>query len=119
MPYFVRARSYVLDFGNRNEKGPQERPLCYLPYIFFSPKIIAARRIRKVTFDKSLFKPLTAKEASILQSLADGLGTKEIAAMHGTSEQTIKNFVYRSCQKTGCDNRVHLVAQAIRRGIVR
>jgi len=72
-----------------------------------------------VTFDKGLFKPLTAKETSILQSLADGLGTKEIAAMHGTSEQTIKNFVYRSCQKTGCDNRVHLVAQAIRRGIVR
>jgi DNA-binding CsgD family transcriptional regulator len=72
-----------------------------------------------VTFDKGLFKPLTAKETSILQSLADGLGTKEIAEMHGTSPQTIKNFVYRSCQKTGCDNRVHLVAQAIRRGIVR
>jgi DNA-binding NarL/FixJ family response regulator len=57
---------------------------------FFFPKIIAARSIRKVTFDKSLFKPLTAKETSILQNLADGFGTREIAEMHGTSEQTIK-----------------------------
>jgi DNA-binding NarL/FixJ family response regulator len=72
-----------------------------------------------MTFDKSLFGALTPKETEILQGLADGLDTRTIAEQQKTTVQTVKNAVYRSCQKTGCDNRVHLVAQAIRRGIVR
>ena len=58
-----------------------------------------------MTFDKSLFQGLTIRETEILQGLADRLGTAELAAQQKTTEQTIKNYIYRSCQKTGSDNR--------------
>jgi DNA-binding CsgD family transcriptional regulator len=46
-----------------------------------------------MTFEQrvALMKRLTANEIEVLQELADGVGTAEIAATHSTSEQVIKN----------------------------
>ena len=60
----------------------------------------------------ALLKPLSATEIKVLQELADGLGTAEIAASRRTTAQVIKNYTYRACQKLGADNRAHLIAVA-------
>jgi DNA-binding CsgD family transcriptional regulator len=67
----------------------------------------------------ALMKPLSATEIEVLQELADGLGTTEIAANRRTSAQVIKNYTYRACQKLGADNRAHLIAVAFRQGIIK
>jgi two-component system, NarL family, response regulator DevR len=67
----------------------------------------------------ALMKPLSATEIEVLQHLADGLGTAEIAASRSTSAQVIKNYTYRACQKLGADNRAHLIAVAFRAGIIK
>ena len=44
------------------KKGRRNGPFVISRTFFFSPKIIAARRIRKVTFDKSLFNVTHCKK---------------------------------------------------------
>jgi two-component system, NarL family, response regulator DevR len=81
-----------------------------------------ARRIRKVTNvyeRKALYKPLNVNEIEIMQHLAHGLGTAEIAASRSTTAQVIKTYRYRACQKLGADNRAHLIAVAFRAGIIK
>src|SRR5205814_4821170 len=58
-------------------------------------------------------------EIEVLQHLADGLGTADIAASHRTTAQVIKNYTYRACQNLGADNRAHLIAVAFRAGIIK
>ena len=74
-----------------------------------------------MTFEQrvALMKPLSATEIEVLQNLADGLGTAEIAASRRTTAQVIKNCTYRACQKLGADNRAHLIAVAFRAGIIK
>jgi hypothetical protein len=43
----------------------------------------------------ALCQPLNATEIEVLQHLADGLGTAEIAASRSTTAQVIKNYIYR------------------------
>jgi DNA-binding NarL/FixJ family response regulator len=71
------------------------------------PSLIFAWRTFKITFEHrvALMKPLSTTEVEVLQELADGLGTAEIAASRRTSAQVIKNCTYRACQKLGADNR--------------
>jgi DNA-binding CsgD family transcriptional regulator len=72
-----------------------------------------------MTFDQriALLKPLSVTEVEVLQHLAEGLGTAEIAASRRTTAQVIKNYTYRACKKFGADNRAHLIAVAFRAGI--
>ena len=74
-----------------------------------------------MTFEQrvALLKPLNTNEVEVLQELADGLGTAEIAASSRTTAQVIKNYTYRACQKLGADNRAHLIAVAFRAGLIR
>jgi DNA-binding NarL/FixJ family response regulator len=103
------------------KKGRCSRPLPY-SHTIFCTKIIAARRIRKVTNvyeRKAQCKPLSETEVQIMQYLADGQGTREIATARQTSVQVIKNYTYHACQKLGADNRAHLIAVAFRAGIIK
>ena len=60
-----------------------------------------------MTFERrnALMKPLSSTEMEVLQHLADGVSTAEIAASRSTTAQVIKNYTYRACQKLGADNR--------------
>jgi DNA-binding CsgD family transcriptional regulator len=53
-----------------------------------------------MTFERrnALMKPLSATEMEVLQHLADGVSTAEIAASRSTTAQVIKNYTYRACQ---------------------
>jgi DNA-binding CsgD family transcriptional regulator len=62
---------------------------------------------------------LRPRELAALQLIADGLSNREIADALGIGEQATKNLIWKACQRTGADNRTHLIAQAFRQKIIR
>lgn len=60
----------------------------------------------------------TRKEKAIAQQLCLGHTNKEIAAILGTTEQVVKNYLRFIYDKTGTDDRVHLVIYLFYHGIV-
>jgi DNA-binding NarL/FixJ family response regulator len=61
---------------------------------------------------------LSKREAEILQKVAYGATTKEVAEDLGISPHTVKTHLERIFEKLGANDRAQAVAIAIRRGIV-
>ena len=61
---------------------------------------------------------LTQREREILQLLAGGLHTEEVARRIGLSTETVKSDTKRAIQKLEADTRVHAVAIALRQAII-
>jgi DNA-binding NarL/FixJ family response regulator len=77
--------------------------------------------VRPSTIDESPHEyeePLTAREAEVLELLAEGLPNKSIAARLGISDQTVKFHVASICGKLGAANRTQAVRRAVRRGLI-
>lgn len=66
--------------------------------------------------DKYASKPLTPIDLLILQSLADGLTTKE---MTFGAEGTLDTYRTRLLWKTGCRTSCELVAYGFRNGLIK
>jgi DNA-binding NarL/FixJ family response regulator len=62
--------------------------------------------------------PLSEREREILQLLAEGYHTEEVARRIGLSAETVKSDMKRAIGKLEADTRVHAVAQALRRAII-
>jgi DNA-binding NarL/FixJ family response regulator len=62
---------------------------------------------------------LTDREQVVLQELALGKNTKEIAGTLVVSEETVKTHLAHIYQKLGVNDRVQAVALALRQGLVR
>ena len=62
--------------------------------------------------------PLSEREREILQLLAEGLHTEEVARRIGLSAETVKSDTKRAIQKLEADTRVHAVAIALRQAII-
>ena len=58
--------------------------------------------------------PLSEREREILQLLAQGLHTQQVATRIGLSVETVKSDTKRAIQKLEADTRVHAVAIALR-----
>ncbi|MFJ4828909.1 LuxR C-terminal-related transcriptional regulator [Streptomyces sp. NPDC088747] len=58
----------------------------------------------------------TSKELNVLELVAHGLGTKEIAEKLSYSERTIKGILHDAMTRLHLRNRAHAVAYAIREG---
>jgi DNA-binding NarL/FixJ family response regulator len=65
-----------------------------------------------------LVEALTAREAEVLELLAEGLSNKAIAARLGISDQTVKFHVASIGGKLGAANRTDAVRLAARRGLI-
>ena len=61
---------------------------------------------------------LAARDRAVLELLADGLTTREIANRIGYSERTVKKLVTTLASELGAKNRVQLVAHAVREGLI-
>ena len=61
---------------------------------------------------------LTDREYAVLQMLADGQSTREIAERLNYSERTVKNIVRDLLIKLNCKTRAHAVGFATRRGVI-
>lgn len=62
---------------------------------------------------------LSKREVEILQSLADGQNSREIAKKLWISEATVKSHLNRIYQKLGVADRMGAVITALKRGIIR
>lgn len=61
---------------------------------------------------------ITPRELEILRLVAGGNANKEIAAILGIGEDTVKQHVSRILQKLNVNDRAQATAEAIRRGLV-
>jgi DNA-binding NarL/FixJ family response regulator len=64
------------------------------------------------------FGGLTQRELRVLQLLADGFSTSEIARELAYSERTIKNAIHDLTSRLNLRNRSHAVAFALRQGLI-
>jgi len=62
--------------------------------------------------------PLSEREREILQLLAEGLHTEEVAERIGLSAETVKSDTKRAVTKLEADGRVHAVAIALRQALI-
>lgn len=62
--------------------------------------------------------PLNEREQQVLRLIADGHGTREVAAAMSYSERTIKNVLHDVVTKLGARSRSHAVAHAVRAGLI-
>ena len=62
---------------------------------------------------------LTAREVEVLQALANGASTYEVARSLFISNKTVKNHLAHIYAKLGASSRTQAVAAAVRLGIVR
>jgi two-component system nitrate/nitrite response regulator NarL len=62
--------------------------------------------------------PLSARESEILQRVAYGATTKEVARSLGISPHTVKTHLERIFEKLGANDRAQAVAIAFRLGLV-
>ena len=68
--------------------------------------------------DEPLIEPLTERELEVLQRLAQGLANKQIAALLGISEHTVKFHVSAIYSKLGATNRTEAVRLGVHQGLV-
>jgi len=61
---------------------------------------------------------LTVREAEVLNTIAEGLGNKEIAARLGISEHTVKFHIAAIFTKLNAGSRTEAVAIGVRRGLI-
>ncbi len=62
--------------------------------------------------------PMPQREREILQLLADGLGTADVAGRIGASPESVKAATKRAIQRLEATGRVHAVANALRRSYI-
>ena len=62
---------------------------------------------------------LTPRELEVLQLIADGLGTTQIARALYVSDDTVKTHVAHVLNKLGATSRANAVAIALRGGLIR
>lgn len=68
--------------------------------------------------DEPRTTPLSKREREILQKVADGSTTRQVASDLGISPHTVKTHLERIFEKLGANDRAQAVAMAIRAGIV-
>jgi len=62
--------------------------------------------------------PLSKRESEILQKVAYGSTTKQVARELGISPHTVKTHLERIFEKLGANDRAQAVAIALRQGLV-
>jgi DNA-binding CsgD family transcriptional regulator len=84
-----------------------------------SPELLGQRRPVEGVPGPGRGEPgLTEREYAVLQMLADGASTREIAERLNYSERTVKNIVRDLLIKLNCKTRAQAVALAARRGVI-
>jgi DNA-binding NarL/FixJ family response regulator len=81
---------------------------------FVDPSLSPALLMTKEVADA----PLSEREREVLQLLAEGLHTEEVARRIGLSPETVKSDTRRAITKLEADGRVHAVAIALRKALI-
>jgi DNA-binding NarL/FixJ family response regulator len=84
----------------------------------FAPAVLS-RVLKLLRPGSSSGETLTAREVEVLQRLADGLTTEQIAADLYVSVNTVRNHVNNIIRKLNVHSRLEAVSVAIRQGLIR
>lgn len=87
--------------------------------MYLSPGISAAVVNAYVTRSEAPLDPLTSRERQVLQLVAEGKSTKEIARVLGLSVKTAESHRSRLMRKLDIHETAGLVRYAIRRGVIK
>jgi DNA-binding NarL/FixJ family response regulator len=63
-------------------------------------------------------RALTERELQVLQELAHGLSSRDVAEKFHISEETVKTYLKHIYRKLGVRDRTEAVAEALRRGLI-
>jgi DNA-binding NarL/FixJ family response regulator len=108
------ARGYVLKSGPPNELVRAIRMVnAGLPYV--DPALATGLLEHRLEGRGTL---LSAREAEVLQLLADGLTTEGVGKQLYLSPTTVRSYAENAMRKLEARNRVHAVAQAMRLGLL-
>ncbi len=119
MPYVLEAfragaKGYVLKTHGASELFEAIRKVaCGMAYI--SPDL--AEVVPQIWTNDSTDDPLTPREREVIQLIAEGKTTKEIAALLGVSFNTAESHRSRIMKKLNIHETAGLVRYAIRRGL--
>jgi DNA-binding CsgD family transcriptional regulator len=72
-----------------------------------------------LTEDATPRPKVTPRELEVLELVAEGLSTREIARRLWVTEETVKTHIRRLHDRLGARTRVHAVAIAFRAGVLR
>jgi DNA-binding NarL/FixJ family response regulator len=112
---------------------PIQRDLASKPALIWSLALDLRRRLRemsagpaansadRVVPDRVVDRsesgcPISAREVSILEMVADGFSYREIGETLTIAERTVKNHMARSLEKLGARGRAHAVRMALQAG---
>lgn len=107
------ARGYVLK-GSPPEDLIRAIRTVNVGKAFVDPSLSPALLMTQGVVDA----PLSEREREILQLLAEGLHTDEVAGRIGLSAETVKSDTKRAITKLEADGRVHAVAIALRQALI-
>jgi DNA-binding NarL/FixJ family response regulator len=107
------ARGYVMK-GSPPEDLVRAIRTVNLGKAFVDPSLSPALLMTQGMVDA----PLSEREREILQLLAEGLHTDEVAERIGLSSETVKSDTKRATTKLEADGRVHAVAIALRQALI-
>lgn len=107
------ARGYVMK-GSPPEDLIRAIRTVHLGKAFVDPSLSPALLMTQGMVDA----PLSEREREILQLLAEGLHTEEVAERIGLSAETVKSDTKRAITKLEADGRVHAVAIALRQALI-
>jgi DNA-binding NarL/FixJ family response regulator len=87
--------------------------------VALSPELASTILSELRTPDPKSSSPLTPREEEVLQLIADGLSTTEVAAQLFISAKTVKNHLASIYEKLDARDRTQAVLAAVRIGIIR
>ncbi len=121
-PYIVKAlqagiRGYVLKTQSATELVGAIREVVQ-GGIYLSPDVSSAIAHAYQNKSDALFSNLTARERQVLQLVAEGKTTKEVAQLLGISVKTADSHRTRIMTKLGIHDTAGLVRYAIRQGLI-
>ncbi len=121
-PYVVEAlRAGVRGYVLKNQAGTD---LVHAIQLVCRGQVYLSPGISRVVVDAYLSKsnlpddPLSSREHEVLQLIAEGKSTKDVAALLGISVKTAESHRSRLMQKLDIHETASLVRYAVRRGLV-
>ena len=85
--------------------------------MYLSPSV-SGTVVKAYREKKDLADPLTPREREVVQLIAEGKTTKEVASLLGVSVKTAESHRTNLMQKLGVHETAGLVRYAVRRGLI-
>ena len=99
--------------GRQTLSGEQEHALTMVCYSLFSQV-----RSLRLTGIRTAMTTLTPRELEVMSLSSEGLTSQEVADQLGMAARTVNQHLDNVAEKLGTSNRVHTVAEAIRRNLL-